>query len=97
MGLDKLKEFESPFNNKSSAHIQHEKERCKANTRLSKKGTSMIFTGEKDGSPPATTPALGNYNIFDEHDAGVALGDDGGKMNKTVGVQNFGTNTLQVP
>ena len=84
MGLDKLKEFESPFNNKSSAHIQQEKERCKANTRLSKKGTSMIFTGEKDGSPPATTPALGN-----EHDAGVALGDGGRKMNKTVGVQNF--------
>jgi len=98
MGLDKLKDFESPFNNKSSAHIQHEKERYKANTRLSKKGTSMIFMGDKkDGSPGETTPELsdwkcGKYELDDGE-----LSDDRMKMNKKVVVQNFGANTLQVP
>ena len=93
MGLDKLKEFESPFNNKSSAHIQHEKERYKANTRLSKKGTSMIFAGDqKDGSPEATTPAL--LSCFSNELDDDELGEERMKMKKKVVVQNFSANTL---
>lgn len=93
MGLDKLKEFESPFNNISSAHIQQEKERIKANTRLSKKGTSIIYTGDqKDGSPTATTPAL--FSCFSNELDDGGLGNARMKMNKKLGVQNFGVNTL---